>query len=336
MYQQKFLDICRMYSKFTVFFCLIALPLLIQPYHLDCPSFAQWKLRGFGFCNNSSDYTCLLNTNENKYNEHCGLGLHFLVAGYKFVISGSLDRQQCRSKRFQPFTLPSNISSSCVLLKSECNEDGQIIFSEGTTTYDRSCRCNYIKNYAFVTKPKSSCYCLPSQEDCSCYKKKCPIDHYLSPDYQCVHFSKLTGIFQCPEIHKKKIQQCVDTTEELLTMKSTQDMNSSMNILVIHVVAMILVIVLCVGFFVLGKYFQHDQELFKQNLLEEIEILKLKRACAQLMIKFEDKYVQRKSSLLYVKVEVQDASIQCMVAFEMTRDESVQCESELLQDSLIQ
>lgn len=97
------------------------------------------------------------------------------------MISGSKDILQCRSEKFQPFTLPLNMSSSCVLLKSQCGEEGQIVFINGTTTHDRSCRCNYIDNYAFVTKPKATCHCIPSEEDCSCYNKNCPINHYLSP-----------------------------------------------------------------------------------------------------------------------------------------------------------
>ncbi|CAC5415665.1 unnamed protein product [Mytilus coruscus] len=249
----------------TVWIYLMAFPFFIQAYQLDCPSYPHWKIRGKGLCNSSVKYTCLLNTNENKYNENCEFGLRFLGAGYKFVISGKLDRRHCISERFQSVTMLSNMSSSCVTLKSKCNEEGQIVFSDGTTTEDRSCRCNYIKNFAFVTKPKGTCYCIPSKEDCNCYYKTCPVDHYLTPvmnvnygeglhtdNYHCVHFSELAGIFQCPEIQKEKKPRCVEKANEMFITQSTQDSTcstSSMNILVIHVVCMILVILFCVGKF---------------------------------------------------------------------------------------
>lgn len=103
------------------------------------------------------------------------------VSGYKFVISGSLDRTSCGSEMIQPFSLLSNTSSKCVTRKSQCNGEGQVVYSDGTTTDDRSCSCNYIDNFAFVTRPKSKCFCIPSQEDCSCYYKPCPVGNFLTP-----------------------------------------------------------------------------------------------------------------------------------------------------------
>lgn len=92
-----------------------------------------------------------------------------------------LDRRPCGPEMFQPFSLLSNSSSRCMFHKSQCNKKGQVVYRNGTTTRDRSCRCNYIDNFAFVSKPKSQCYCIPSKEDCSCYEKKCEVEHYLTP-----------------------------------------------------------------------------------------------------------------------------------------------------------
>lgn len=108
-------------------------------------------------------------------------GSNNVVSGYEFVISGMLDRRSCGSRRFQPFSLRSNFSSRCVIRKSTCNEEGQVVYSNGSTTKDISCRCNYKIKFAFVSKTKSRCFCVPSQEDCSCYKKTCPVDQYLTP-----------------------------------------------------------------------------------------------------------------------------------------------------------
>jgi hypothetical protein len=46
---------------------------------------------------------------------------------------------------------------------------------------DSTCRCDYKQGYAFVTVPRNKCSCRPSEEDCSCYMKKCQgIGYYLS------------------------------------------------------------------------------------------------------------------------------------------------------------
>lgn len=39
---------------------------------------------------------------------------------------------------------------------------------------DRTCRCDYTAGYAFVTEPRNKCYCVPTEEDCMCYKVNCP------------------------------------------------------------------------------------------------------------------------------------------------------------------
>lgn len=66
-----------------------------------------------------------------------------------------------------------NGNSKCVFLKSICTEDGQILYSDGTTKTDVTCRCDYSRGYAYVNIPKHTCYCDPLSEDCSCYKKSC-------------------------------------------------------------------------------------------------------------------------------------------------------------------
>ncbi|CAC5408295.1 unnamed protein product [Mytilus coruscus] len=134
-------------------FFRITFSLFIQAYKLNCPSLPQWKVRGYGLCNITLQYTCLLNTNENEYNEHCGFGLNVAEPGYKFVISGRLDSRRCGPDRFQPFSLLSNISSRCVTHKSQCNGEGQVVYSNGTTTNDRACRyyqCVHFSNWTGV------------------------------------------------------------------------------------------------------------------------------------------------------------------------------------------
>lgn len=258
-----------LFSFFQMAFCLF-----IQDYQINCPSFPQWKIRGYGLCKNSSIYTCLHNTNEDKNIENCGFGLNLLEKGYRFVISGMLDSRPCGPERFQPFALLPNTSSRCVIRKSQCNREGQVVYSNGTTTRDRSCRCNYIDNFVFVTKPKTKCYCIPSEEDCSCYSKACDVDYYLTPDYQCVHFSNWTDIFQCPAIQNEKIPKNGAPRRKIFITKSVPDSTystSKMNIYIIYLVAIVLVILLCTVFFLCGTYFnlQHGQEIGNKQPLEQ-------------------------------------------------------------------
>ena len=73
------------------------------------------------------------------------------------------------------------MEATTVYEKSLCNEEGQIVFKNGTKISDRTCRCDYSRGYDFVVKPKDGCECIPSEEDCSCYHKTCQTGFILSP-----------------------------------------------------------------------------------------------------------------------------------------------------------
>jgi hypothetical protein len=49
--------------------------------------------------------------------------------------------------------------------------EGQIVYSNGSASEDRTCTCDYRAGYAFLREPAGKCFCSPSVEDCSCYKK---------------------------------------------------------------------------------------------------------------------------------------------------------------------
>ena len=103
------------------------------------------------------------------------------IAGSKRVYSRNFNRRPCNDTRYQPIKFVTNGNSDCIFRKSLCTEEGQILFTNGTTETDSTCRCDYIQGYAFVAVPRNKCSCLPSDEDCSCYKKKCQgIGYYLS------------------------------------------------------------------------------------------------------------------------------------------------------------
>lgn len=62
-----------------------------------------------------------------------------------------------------------------------CKGEGQVLYNNGTLISDRACRCDYTKGYKFIKQPEKKCFCIPSEEDCSCYLDKCAVDLTLSP-----------------------------------------------------------------------------------------------------------------------------------------------------------
>ena len=61
-----------------------------------------------------------------------------------------------------------------------CSEVGQLEFTEITSTVkDRTCYCDYRRGYNFAIQPRNIKSCIPSEEDCGCYIKKCPMGQML-------------------------------------------------------------------------------------------------------------------------------------------------------------
>lgn len=96
-------------------------------------------------------------------------------------MSGGRRKKECSLDKYQPFLFWSNITHECFFSKSKCSDMGQIVYNNGTTETDSQCRCDYKKGYDFINKPVNKCYCVPSREDCSCYKKTCSGTQILSP-----------------------------------------------------------------------------------------------------------------------------------------------------------
>lgn len=104
----------------------------------------------------------------------------YFLAGRKHVLRGGLDADICSLDRYQPWPINffTNVSSNCTFLKSMCNEEGQYVYGKGNRNTDTTCSCDHERGFAFISKPKNSCFCVPSEEDCSCYLKKCPNSSY--------------------------------------------------------------------------------------------------------------------------------------------------------------
>ena len=69
--------------------------------------------------------------------------------------------------------------------KSQCNEEGQIVYSNVSAIEDRNCTCDYSAGYVFLREPAGKCFCSPSVEDCSCYKKTCTDQSLLNKGIFC-------------------------------------------------------------------------------------------------------------------------------------------------------
>ncbi|XP_071143958.1 uncharacterized protein [Mytilus edulis] len=163
------------------FFQIIALTFV---YELKCPAPGHWRLRARKFyCGQS--YVCLLRSPENSYRETCD-GLDYSSTGSKLIFEPYFNKAGCSFERYQPFPFSTDGNNKCVYKKSFCNEQGQIVYREGSTINDTTCRCDSSQGYIFVTTPKHNCYCLPLEEDCSCHKiicgneeNPCPFNHVI-------------------------------------------------------------------------------------------------------------------------------------------------------------
>ncbi|XP_076071582.1 uncharacterized protein LOC143042965 [Mytilus galloprovincialis] len=157
-------------------------------------------------------YHCLYDENNDTYTELCDTRSYHWQAGHKLVLVGHHYHRECEGTRYQPFTFSTNGMSSCIFKKTYCKEEGQVIQTEGTADSDRQCRCDYKRSYAFIIKPEQRCYCVPSKEDCSCYKKPCPLGFIMTPDYECINKIVWTGRFTCALIHSNRDKDSIPTT----------------------------------------------------------------------------------------------------------------------------
>lgn len=90
-------------------------------------------------------------------------------------------RLQCIQQRYQPFKFLTNESmTDCIYAKSICSGEGQLVYNDNSAKDDTTCRCDYKKNYSFIKTPRNPCFCIPSEEDCSCFIKLCPVNLTLS------------------------------------------------------------------------------------------------------------------------------------------------------------
>ncbi|CAC5398314.1 unnamed protein product [Mytilus coruscus] len=172
-------------------------------------------------CKYSSKYMCFFDMNKQTYKEYCNETDEIQQEGLKTVLRGGrFDGVHCGENHYQPFKYSSSNGDTCVFLKSACNEEGQIESFERRTTSDRTCRCDNRFGYSFVSQPYNTCFCVPSEEDCSCYYKECDKAQVLTPDYVCMNPANFTGHFKCPLIAES---EATKTIENKIINKSDED-----------------------------------------------------------------------------------------------------------------
>lgn len=93
--------------------------------------------------------------------------------GSKLIYEPFFNKAYCSYERYQPFPFSTDGSSKCLYQKTFCSEKGQYVFQKGSIRSDISCGCDLTRGYEFVSMPKHECYCIPSEEDCSCQKIPC-------------------------------------------------------------------------------------------------------------------------------------------------------------------
>ncbi|XP_076084462.1 uncharacterized protein LOC143055213 [Mytilus galloprovincialis] len=177
-------------------FLLILIIGMATGYDLKCPAKAEWRLKANVSCYSVDKYTCLLNLLKKTYMETCS-GSDQSSIGSKLVFQPLFNLAVCDAGRYQPIVFTTDGNSECIYSKSKCADEGQLVFSNAYSSRDVTCRCDYTKGYTFVTKPKNSCFCKPSEEDCSCFVVTCS---KLSPDYQCITDKEMVVNATCKEI----------------------------------------------------------------------------------------------------------------------------------------
>ncbi|CAG2192622.1 unnamed protein product [Mytilus edulis] len=175
------------------------LSLSVTGYDLKCPAKAEWRLRANVSCYSDSKYVCLFHLLKGKYEENC-LGSDQSSIGSKLVFQPLFNLANCSADRYQPIVFTTYGNSECILRKSECAGEGQVVYSNESYSKDITCHCDYTKGYTFVSRPKNTCFCKPSTEDCSCFRVKCS---NLSSDYQCITDGDIKAKTTCQEIHQQ-------------------------------------------------------------------------------------------------------------------------------------
>lgn len=189
---------------------------IAKDYNFTCPYASHWFYRQSTLCNiTHPEYMCLQDFNTFNNIELCSRKVEFLGKGFRSVWRGNLDGAPCSMKRYQPVIYSTSDGLDCIYQKSFCNEEGQINIHNGSSTTDTQCLCDYTTGFAFLSEPSNHCYCIPSIEDCSCYKTNCPTNYELSPDFKCVRQDGIYKKYNCSRLRYQIIRDSLEKKREM-------------------------------------------------------------------------------------------------------------------------
>ncbi|XP_071164577.1 uncharacterized protein [Mytilus edulis] len=185
------------------FVCFTAMEFIVQMFLIQCvmaykdrcPQFVERYLLvndtlTRGKCSEENPFHCLLKDNtdtlKQSYYKNCK-SWDWVSKGFHPVLRGEyIDYEKCEAEKYQPFNFLSNVNHRCYFVKSYCAEEGQIEHMKGDELSDRTCKCDYTKQYAFHTIPRNKVFCIPSEEECTCFQKTCPTNQTMNKEYECV------------------------------------------------------------------------------------------------------------------------------------------------------
>ena len=99
-------------------------------------------------CLNNLIYHIVRNNESCRYIEGCFVS-QWVPAGNATILdqlSGLINTVSCREGTFQRHPYKSNTQCACNETKGHCNKTGQVVASNGSTTEDRTCRCDFSQN----------------------------------------------------------------------------------------------------------------------------------------------------------------------------------------------
>ncbi|CAC5411141.1 PPP1R3 [Mytilus coruscus] len=228
----------------------------VSGYALKCPANAEWRLRAKVSCSSEDKYVCLFHLLEKKYQDDC-LKSDLSSIGSNLVFQPLFNIAKCKIDRYQPIVFTTYGNSECIMLKSKCDDEGQILHNRGSPSTDTACRCDYTKGYAFISSPANRCFCIPSEEDCSCFRVTCV---KLSPDYRCIAHGEMIAKPTCqeipPQISYNKNNQTFQDIENNITLISGFSYAHQVAV-IINVCLAVFIVTTTFSFFLVGEHRHH-------------------------------------------------------------------------------
>ncbi|VDH93568.1 Hypothetical predicted protein [Mytilus galloprovincialis] len=169
-----------------------------------CPqSSYQWHIRSKDICRDHSNYHCLiteLGKQDPNYTIECCMKPETISTGHmpRYNLNKQdLQEIECESDYFMPVSFESNKYREngvehCNHKKSKCtNMEGLKVCSDGSTTMDATCYCDYINMYVPELPLAAGEFCFKEQHNNCHLRQKCEEPNGAKPQelnmmYECV------------------------------------------------------------------------------------------------------------------------------------------------------